>query len=146
VAGQNLQHFVSNSPWSARRIIAQVQAEISARPGLEHGGMLLLDESADRKAGETAAGAGRQRNGRLGSIQLSQGGTCLAYVNREAGVWTWADGELFGPEGWFAPERAARRQRIGLPAARVFETKLDLGWRMIQRALGPFEAVACDTN
>jgi SRSO17 transposase len=146
VAGQNVQHFVSNSPWSARALIAQVQAEISATPGLEHGGMLLLDESADRKAGDVTAGAGRQRNGRLGSVQLSQVGTFLAYANTDAGVWTWVDGELFVPQGWFAPEQARRRHRAGLPAERVFETKLDLGWRMIQRARVPFEAVACDTN
>lgn len=146
VSGQNLQHFVSNSPWSARRIIAQVQAEISATPGLEQGGMLLLDESADRKAGGVTVGAGRQRNGRLGSVQLSQVGTFLAYANAEAGVWTWVDGELFVPQGWFAPEQAGRRQRVGLPTERAFETKLDLGWRMIQRARVPCEAVACDTH
>ena len=146
VAGQHGQHFVSNSPWSARALIAQVQAEISATPGLEHGAMLLLDERADRKAGDIAAGAGRQRNGRLGSVQLSQVGTFLAYANTDAGLWTWVDGELCVPEGWFAPEQAARRQRVGLPAARVFETKLDLGWRMIQRAQVPFAAVACDTH
>ena len=86
MAGQNVQHFMSNSPWPARALIAQVQAEISATPGLEHGGMLLLDESADRKAGESTVGAGRQRNGRLGSIQLSQVGTFVAYANVAAGV------------------------------------------------------------
>jgi SRSO17 transposase len=63
VAGQNLQHFVSNSPWSAQDVIAQVQAEIAATPGLQRGGMLLLDESADIKAGDTSAGAGASTTG-----------------------------------------------------------------------------------
>jgi SRSO17 transposase len=145
VAGQNVQHFISNSPWSASAVITCVQEEIRATPGLEHGGMLLLDESADRKAGTTAAGAGRQRNGRLGSVQLSQVGTFLAYVHTEAGVWTWVDGELFLPQDWFTSQREAHRTRVGVPAEREFETKLDLGWRMIQRATVPYEAVACDT-
>jgi hypothetical protein len=92
-----------------RALSAPVQAALSATPGLEHGGMLLVDESADRKAGAATAGAGRQRNGRLGSVQLRQGGTVLAYANVAAGVWSWVDGELFVPAGWFAPERAAQR-------------------------------------
>jgi SRSO17 transposase len=146
VAGQNVQHFISNSPRSARAVIARVQEEIRTTPGLERGGMLLLDESADRKAGTVTAGAGRQRNGRLGSGQLSQVGTFLAYVHMEAGVWTWVDGELFLPQDWFTPQREAHRTRVGVPAERAFETKLDLGWRMIQRASVPYEAVACATR
>ena len=42
---------------------------------------------------------------------------------------------------------AAERQRVGVPAKRQFATKIQLGWRMIQRAQAnglPFEAVACD--
>jgi SRSO17 transposase len=145
VAGRNVQHFISTSPWSAGAVIARVQEEIRATPGPERGGMLLLDESADCKAGTVTAGAGRQRNGRLGSVQLSQVGTFLAYVHVEAGVWTWVDGELFIPQDWFTPQRGAHRTRVGVPAERAFETKLDLGWRMIQRASVPYEAVACDT-
>jgi SRSO17 transposase len=145
VAGQNLQHFVSNSPWSAQDVIAQVQAEIAATPGLERGAMLLLDESADIKAGAKSAGAGRQHNGRLGSVQMSQVGTFLAYANAEVGLWSWVDGELFLPEDWFTEETAARRQQVGIPDTRVFQTKIELGWKMIQRAQVPYEAVACDT-
>jgi SRSO17 transposase len=69
----------------------------------------------------------------------------LSYVHGEAGVWTWVDGELFIPQDWFTPQRAAHRTRVGVPAERAFETTLDLGWRMIQRARVPYEAVACDT-
>jgi SRSO17 transposase len=72
-------------------------------------------------------------------------GTFLAYAHVEAGVWTWVDGELFIPQDWFTPQRETHRTRVGVPAAREFETKLDLGWRMIQRATVPYEAVACDT-
>ena len=42
---------------------------------------------------------------------------------------------------------AAERQRVGVPAERQFATKIQLGWRMIQRAQAnslPFEAIACD--
>ena len=50
-----MHHFMSNSPWSAWAVIQQVQVEIAATPGLERGGVLILDESADVKAGKKHA-------------------------------------------------------------------------------------------
>jgi SRSO17 transposase len=143
--GQNLQQFMSDSPWLAQAPIQQVQREIAATPTLSTGGVLLLDESADEKAGAKSAGAGRQHNGRLGKVEMSQVGTFLAFF--KGVVWTWVDGELFLPESWFTPEMAAERKRVGVPADRTFATKIELGWRMIQRVKAnglPFEAVACD--
>ena len=146
VAGQNVQHFMSHSPWSASAVIEQVQQELMRLPGLPPGGMLLLDESACKKAGDQSAGAGRQHNGRMGSVQMSQVGTFLAYGNGP--LWTWIDGELFLPEHWFTPKMAKLRKRLGIPKARKFATKIQLGWQMIQRVRQhgvTFEAVGCDT-
>ena len=149
-SAEDIQHFMSNSPWSARSVWEQVQGEIKATPGLERGGMLILDESADAKAGDKSAGAGRQRNGRLGKVDMSQVGTFLAYVNlihSHRPVWTWVDGELFLQEFWFSPEMAERREKVGIPDEQEFASKVELGWGMIQRAQAnglPFEAVACD--
>jgi SRSO17 transposase len=145
VSEQNIQHFMSNSPWPAHAVFRQVQAEITATPALQHGGVLVLDESAEAKSGDQSAGAARQHNGRLGKIDMSQVGTFLAYINDP--VWTWVDGELFLPESWFAADKADLRKRLGIPQTRSFATKVDLGWQMIQRAKAnglPFEAVACD--
>jgi len=143
--GQNVQHFMSDSPWSAQAVIQQVQQEIIATPGLSQGGVLLLDESADEKAGPKSAGVGRQHNGRLGKIEMSQVGVFLAFFKEV--VWTWVDGELFLPEFWFTAAMTKDRERVGVPPARQFATKIELGWRMIQRVKAnglPFEAVACD--
>ena len=145
VPEQNMQHFMSNSPWSAWAVIQQVQAEIAATLGLEQGGVLILDESANAKEGEKSAGAGRQYNGRLGKVDMSQVGTFLAYAN--GSVWTWVDGELYLPKHWFTPEMAELRKKLGIPAEREFETKIELGWKMIQRTHAnglPFEAICCD--
>ena len=57
---QGVQHFMSASPWSAQAVLAQVRAEVAATPSLREGSVLILDESADRKAGTQTAGAGRQ--------------------------------------------------------------------------------------
>jgi SRSO17 transposase len=136
-----VQHFVSNSPWSAGAVLRQVRREIAARPEFRHGGVLVLDESPVKKAGTRSAGAARQWNGRIGHVDLSQVGTFLAYANGQ--VWTWVDGELFLPEGWFGPARAAERERLGIPAERTFKTKVELGWDMIRRA-GGGAALRCD--
>ncbi len=118
LTGQNVQHFVSNSPWSAAGVLRQVREEISSRPELRQGGVLILDESPVKKAGTKTAGAARQWNGRIGHVDLSQVGTFLAYANGP--VWTWVDGELFLPERWLGPELADERKRLGIPAGRTF--------------------------
>jgi len=141
---QNLQHFMSHSPWSAAAVIRQVQVEVSARVELQ-GGMLLLDESAEEKAGTASAGAGRQYNGRQGKVTESQVGVFVAYAKEQ--TWTWIDGDLFVPEQWFTAADADRRAEVGMPAERRFATKLELGWQLIQRAKAngvPFVAVGCD--
>jgi hypothetical protein len=43
--GQNVQHFVTNSPWSAADVLRQVRREIAARPELQRGAAM---ERADR--------------------------------------------------------------------------------------------------
>jgi SRSO17 transposase len=150
VAGENIQHFMSNSPWATQVVLEQVQEEIKATPGLGQGSVLLLDESADAKAGDQSAGAGRQHNGRLGKVDMSQVGVFLAYANLthvNRPMWTWVDGELFLQEHWFTPEMAKLYQKLGIPPERTFQTKIELGWKMIQRVRAkglPFEAVACD--
>ena len=143
--GQALQHFMSNSPWSGQGVFSQIQAEIKAMPALAHGSTLILDESADEKAGTHNVGASRQYNGRLGKVDVCRVDTCLTYAN--GGLWAMVDGELFLPEEWFGAAFAQRRQELGIPAERRFETKLQLGLKMVKRVKAhglPFDLLACD--
>jgi SRSO17 transposase len=145
--GQGLQQFVTDSPWPNARVFCQIQTDIQAEPVLQHGGLLILDECADEKAGGQSAGAGRQHNGRLGKVDLCQVATCLVYVHPQHAVWALVDSELFIPEAWFDKAHASLRQEVGLPEDRVFATKPALGLKMIQRVQAqglPFERVACD--
>jgi len=73
VSPQNMQHFMSQSPWSADQMIAKMQMAVVERPELA-GGMLILDESADKKSGSKTVAAGRQHNGRQGKVDLCQVG------------------------------------------------------------------------
>ncbi|MDP2753143.1 MAG: IS701 family transposase [Nitrospirota bacterium] len=142
---QNTRHFMSNSPWSSSGLIADIQSEIKQHPEFQTGAMLVVDESAEQKAGEYSAGAGRQYNGRLGKIEMSQVGVFAALVTPR--VNSWIDGELFFPESWFEEGSTDKRKKVGFPEGRKFKTKPELVWEIIQRlqAKGmPFDAVAMD--
>ena len=148
--GQALQHFMSQSPWSGGAVFDQIQAEIRSQPGLQQGSYLILDESADEKAGSNSAGASRQYNGHQGKVDECQVGVILGYVNWQAGPWTtwaWVDGGLFLPAEWLSEAFADRRKKLGIPEGLSFQTKLEMGVDMIrgaQKAELPFEGVACD--
>jgi len=145
VSPQNMQHFISQSPWSADQMIEKMQTAVAQRSELA-GGMLILDESADEKSGNKTVGASRQYNGRHGKVDQCQVGTFLAYAHK--GIWTWVDGEIFVPERWFSPEYAARRHQAGVPEEWEFSTKIQLGWAMIERVIVqglPFVGVAFDS-
>src|SRR5262252_6996428 len=143
--GQALQHFMSHSPWSGPSVFRQIQAESTATPALAQGSTLILDESADEKAGTHNAGASRQYNGRMGKVDGCRVDTCLTYAN--GGMWAMVDGELFLPQEWFGPAFAQRRKELGIPAERTFATKIALGLQLVKRAKvnrRPFELLACD--
>ncbi len=146
VAEQNMQQFISDSPWSAPNVIKQVQEEIAAHPHYQEGSVLLIDESADEKSGDYSAGAGRQYNGRLGKVELSQVGVFLSLT--KSGYPTWVDGALYVPASWFKAEAEAKRKKVGLPPEQEFQTKLELALDMVKRAHRnqlPFEAIDCDS-
>jgi SRSO17 transposase len=142
---QNAQHFVSNSPWSGPGLITNIQNNIKEHPEFQQGAMLVVDESAEQRAGEYSAGAGRQHNGRLGKVEMSQVGVFAALVTPK--VNTWIDGELYFPASWFEESNAGKRKKVGFPKGRPFETKPELVWRIVQRLRAnemPFEGIAMD--
>lgn len=144
VSGQNLQHFISNSPWSGPDLIEAIQKEIGAHPVFQEA-ILVLDESAEEKAGAHSAGAGRQHNGRLGKIEMSQVGVFLSLVTVQ--VNTWIDGALYLPLHWFADDYAEQRKTLGIPDQLTFKKKPELGWELIERVRErgiPFAAVVMD--
>jgi SRSO17 transposase len=142
--GQNLQQFMSDSPWSAQRLFDQIQAEVKQRDELR-GGMLTLDESSDKKAGDKSAGAGRQYLGRFGKVDLGQVGVALGYY--QANVWTMVDADLYLPDNWFDEAHTELRHRWHIPDERSFETKPGIGLRLVRHAKAnglPFEVVGMD--
>ena len=143
---QNLQQFITDSPWSAEDLIASLQQDISSLPYFQQESVLIADESAEEKAGKNSAGSSRQHNGRLGKIEMSQVGVFLALA--KDGYRTWIDGELYLAERWFSQPYEQRRKRLQIPEEREFQTKIELVLVMVRRALAsgiPFAAFDCDT-
>jgi SRSO17 transposase len=142
--GQKLQQFMSDSPWPAQRVFAQIQEEITQQAAL-HGGVLSLDESADARAGHQSAGAARQHNGRLGKVDLCQVGVALSYSCKD--FWAMVDAELYLPKEWFDKDHSKLRRQLHVPAARTFLTKGEIGLELVRRARArglPFTVVAGD--
>ena len=113
------------SPWSGASVFEQIRREIVSTPELSEGGTLILDESADEKAGEESAGVSRPYNGRMGKVDLCRVDTCLVYANLIRRLSTMVDGELFIASKWFSEAYLSRRQRTGIPTDREFATKLE---------------------
>ena len=142
---QNMHHFISKSPWSGRDLIEALQGDMLAS-GVFTDAVLVIDESADEKSGSTTAGAGRQNNGRIGKVDMCQVGVFTSLVTPETHCWV--DGELFFPKKWFSDEYKAKREQVGVPKNREFQTKIELAKELIFRAREqglPFVAVTMDS-
>jgi SRSO17 transposase len=113
---QDLHHFMSNSPWSARQLISAIQHDVLQHTEFRTEAALIIDESADEKSGTVSAGAGRQHNGRTGQIDECQVGVFLTLATAQVNLWL--DGELFIPEAWFTNRMVHRRTKAGIPQDR----------------------------
>jgi SRSO17 transposase len=143
--GQNLQHFMTDSPWKAEDVFTQIQQEIKERPELSDG-MLTLDESGRERAGDQSAGAARQYLGRFGKVDMGQVGVGLGYYKN--GLWTMVDAELYLPEKWFNDEHKELWKGLHIPDDLTFTTKIQMGLEMIQKAQKnglPFSMVSADS-
>ena len=143
--GQNLQHFMSDSPWDGQKVFTQIQQEIRERPELA-GGMLTLDESGQERAGASSAGSSRQYLGRLGKVDMGQVGVGLGYY--KDGLWAMVDAELYLPEKWFNEQYKPLWKGLHIPNRRTFATKPQIGLQMILQAQKnglPFETVSADS-
>src|SRR5262249_40635712 len=109
------------------------------------GGILSLDESGDKRAGELSAGTGRQYLGRLGKVDVGQVGVALSYSVED--YWVAVDAELFLLKNWFDKDHARLRERLHVPEGRLFARKPQIGRDLVLRAKQrglPFVAVTAD--
>jgi len=124
---QALQQFVNQSPWDwrqVRRALAQQMISYASS-----GGAWVLDDTGFPKKGGHSVGVARQYSGTLGKIGNCQVAGSLNYATGE-GCFP-VDFQLYLPQSWVKDE--ARRQRAGIPADVTFQTKWQLGLKMLDQ-------------
>jgi SRSO17 transposase len=129
---QNLQQFLSDSPWPAGRLWGWVGRRANGHLGGRRRSMLLIDESGFAKKGPKSAGVARQYNGRLGKTDNCQVGvfSALALETRA----TLVGARLYLPKEWV--EDPARCLEAGIPEEEIrLRTKLDLARELVAEAL-----------
>ena len=128
---ENLQQFISDSPWSHTAVMAQVATAVEATLGGQPDTALYVDESSFTKKGEASVGVQRQYCGRLGKVENCQVGVfaSLGCGTRAALV----DFRLFLPAAW--ADDPARCAKAKVPEDHcVHRTKPELALAMIAAA------------
>lgn len=126
------QHFMSTSPWDARKVMAVTAAKCNARLGDASGQCLSIDESSVSKSGQKSVGVSRQYNGNLGKVDNCQTGVyaSLSKGNKVGLV----NARLYLPKAW--TEDKARCQKAGIPSdERGYKTKPQLASEMIRECV-----------
>ena len=128
---EDLQNFLSDSPWGTARVWQWVGQAANTHLGGRPDTMLLIDESGFAKKGPKSAGVARQHNGRLGKTDNCQVGvfSALALGSRV----TLVGARLFLPDEWV--EDRPRCLAAGIPEADIqARSKLDLARELVAEA------------
>jgi SRSO17 transposase len=134
---QKLQWFLTESTWDEREVGARrlhlLRQDPSTAPNEQ--GVLVIDETGDRKDGHHTAHVGRQYLGNLGKID--NGVVSVTSLWADAQVYYPLQVEPYTPESYFAKGRND-------PA---FRTKLKIALQLVEQAVKegwPFRAVVAD--
>jgi SRSO17 transposase len=126
---QSLQQFLADSPWEPQRLIRAVVERVAPVVAAE---ALVLDDTGFPKDGKRSPGVKRQYSGTLGKIGSCQIGVSLHAVSEHATLpLGWA---LYLPQEWC--DDPERRRKAKIPAQVTFQTKPQLGVRLVKQAAG----------
>ena len=131
---QNLNHFISNSPWDSEAVMEKVAKDTNELFIKNNGKTgLLVDESGCKKQGKKSVGVSRQYIGNLGKIDNGQVGVFVSLVQGDkVGI---INSRLYLPEEWTSDE--ARCLEAGIPKEKIeFHTKPELALEMVRSARG----------
>ena len=138
---QDLQHFVSLSPWSADVLLEGLARTTATAPPA----YWIIDETSFPKAGQHSAGVQRQYCGALGKTANCQLAVSLHRADEASGTSQPLSWRLFFPESW--ADDPARCQRAGVPPSVGHQSKLDLALGLLDQAAdwqSPAGAVLAD--
>jgi SRSO17 transposase len=142
-----MQQFIGQGQWSADLLLYPLQALVAETLGDPHG-VLIVDGSGFPKQGAASVGVARQYCGALGKIANCQEGVFALYVSPKG--YTFVDVHLYLPEDWFDAAHHRLWQACGIPPDTAFRTEpelaLDLIDALVERAVLPFQWIACDEH
>ena len=124
-----LQRFLTEAPWDAAAVIADLQAYVAERLSAPDA-VFVLDETGFPKQGTRSVGVARQYCGTLGKVGNCQLGVFLAYTSLRGTALV--DHRLYLPARW--AEDRARCAAAGVPTTAGFQTKAELGLAMLRQA------------
>lgn len=124
---QQLQQFISQSPWDAGPVQRAYRGRMAAELA-EPDGVIVLDDTGFAKQGKHSVGVARQYSGTLGKVGNCQIAVSLHYATRTADYPLAL--RLYLPEAWTeAPERL---DKAHVPAAeRRFKTKWQIALELV---------------
>lgn len=136
-AAQRLQWFLTESTWDATAVTARRLEVLRADPATapHAGGVLIVDETGDRKDGAKTAHVGRQYLGNRGKVE--NGVVSVGSVWADDGLYAPLAVEPYTPEHWFP----------GGKHDPAFRTKPAIALELVERAVArgwPFRAVVAD--
>ena len=139
-----IQHFISDSPWSARELIDSVAQDVNELFKNKSSVGLLIDESSEEKKGDFSVGVAHQYCGNLGKLANCQVAVFATLCSDEN--FSLIDAELYLPTSWINDK--ARREKAGVPTGIEYRKKAQIALEMIQRiqkAGVRFDYVAADS-
>ncbi len=132
---EQLQHFISNSPWDGVAVMdavaekVQETLEMPFANGSSPTNGLLIDESGWEKSGKKSVGVAYQYIGQVGKVANGQVGVFAALCNGEqVGL---VQGRLYLPQEWV--DDKARCTQAGIPEAeQIYRSKPQLAVEIIK--------------
>jgi len=128
---QQFQHFISNSPWDHKPVLAQIGQDADRLVGGKPSSCLVIDESSFAKQGDRSVGVARQWSGRLGKVDNCQ--VAVFGVLTDGQRHTPVDMRLYLPKCWI--DDAARCEQTGVPLdARTLTSKSEHALDIVRQA------------
>jgi len=124
-----IQRLIASASWREDAVRDELRGYVREHLGAADA-VLVLDETGFLKKGTKSAGVARQYSGTAGKVENCQVGVFLAYSTARGTAFL--DRELYVPKGWV--EDPVRCREAGIPEEVRFQTKPDLGSRMLERA------------
>jgi SRSO17 transposase len=124
---QALQHFLGQSRWDHRPLLAELVRQVGRRLGRPNG-VIVLDPSAFPKSGTESVGVERQWCGRLGKVENCQVGIYMGYASKVEHALV--DVRLYLPKTWAKDK--VRRKKCHVPEEVRHRSRGQLALEMLQ--------------